>query len=199
MTIGHILHPAARHSMIAGAVVTGLSVSLPAQAQQTTSEPVIHEIVVTAQRREESQQRVPISITALDSRALEQRQVVNLQEVGGFSPNVRMTRSGTRPGGPIFIRGIGQNDGLVSADPGVGVYVDGVYLGRMNGSQFDLLDIERVEVLRGPQGTLYGKRTRSAAPSASSRSARAMSSPRVARRASVTTTSVLRVRISTCR
>jgi iron complex outermembrane recepter protein len=121
----------------------------------------LEEVVVTAQKREESVQRIPVAVTALDETALETRNIVNLQQVGAFSPNVRIetTRSGSGSGGPIFIRGVGQNDPITSADPGVGVYVDGVYFGRMNGSLFDLVDVERVEILRGPQGTLYGKNT----------------------------------------
>lgn len=131
----------------------------PGQESASQGAWVVEEVIVTAQKRAESMQRIPVAVTALDAEALAARNVANMQDIAGFAPNVRIARSGNSSGGPIFIRGVGQNDGLVSADPGVGVYLDGVYLARMNGSLFDLLDVERVEVLRGPQGTLYGKNT----------------------------------------
>jgi len=144
--------------LLAAAITTTFATNFAAAQGVETG---LEEVVVTAQKREESVQRIPVAVTALNEAALETRNIVNLQQVGAISPNVRIdtTRSGSGSGGPIFIRGVGQNDPLASADPGVGVYVDGVYFGRMNGSLFDLVDVERVEVLRGPQGTLYGKNT----------------------------------------
>jgi iron complex outermembrane receptor protein len=143
------------------AVVVVLGVPTASRAQDNAEPAVLEEVVVTAQKREQSLQETPIAVTALTAGALEAASVTNVQEFGRFAPNVKLdvNRAGTQSGGPIFIRGVGQSDGLPGADPGVGVYVDGVYLGRSTGALFDLVDIERVEVLRGPQGTLYGKNT----------------------------------------
>lgn len=123
----------------------------------------IEEIIVTARKREESLQEVPIAITAFTADALEKRSLTNLMEIGAFVPNVQMNTSPGGSGGgnnaQIYIRGIGQNDFIATTDPGVGIYVDGVYHPRTLGGVFDLLDLERIEVLRGPQGTLFGKNT----------------------------------------
>jgi len=123
----------------------------------------IDEIVVTARKREESLQETPISISAFTMDDMRQRNLTNLMELSQFTPNVFMS---TAPGGSgggnnaqIYIRGVGQTDFLFTTDPGVGIYMDGVYLPRTLGGVLDLLDLERVEVLRGPQGTLFGKNT----------------------------------------
>ncbi len=124
---------------------------------------VEEEILVTARRREENLQTIPISIAAFTAEALEARSVRDLRDLGDFTPNVDFSISNGLGGGSseatVFIRGIGQLDTALFADPGVGIYVDGVYLARASGSVLDLLDLERVEVLRGPQGTLFGKNT----------------------------------------
>jgi len=123
----------------------------------------IDEITVTARKRAESLQDTPISITAFTAASLEERNLTNLMEVGNFAPNViTSTASGGSGGGnnaQIYIRGIGQVDFLFTTDPGVGIYVDGVFFPRTLGGVLDLLDLERVEILRGPQGTLFGKNT----------------------------------------
>jgi iron complex outermembrane receptor protein len=136
----------------------------PAVAQEgeaTAKAPGIEEIIVTARKRKESLQETPISITALSAVALEERSLSNLSEISDFAPNVVMA-TGLSGGGnnlEIFMRGVGQSDFLVTTDPGVGIYIDGVYHSRTFGAVFDLLDLGRVEVLRGPQGTLFGKNT----------------------------------------
>lgn len=147
-----------RNACLAGGPAVLLATAAVAATQADGG---IDEIVVTAQKREQRLQETPIAITALTGEGLEAASVGNVQEFGRLAPNVKLdvNRAGTQSGGPIYIRGVGQSDGLPGADPGVGVYVDGVYLGRSTGSMFDLVDIERVEVLRGPQGTLYGKNT----------------------------------------
>jgi iron complex outermembrane receptor protein len=138
----------------------------PAAAQET--KPVaqeagdsVEDIVVTAQRRSENLQTTPISITALTAATLDKRGVTDVSAIGSVTPNVATSSGGAGSGGStnlqLYIRGIGQYDFLASTDPGVGLYVDGVYYARAMGSIFDLLDVERVEVLRGPQGTLFGK------------------------------------------
>lgn len=119
------------------------------------------EIIVTARRRAERLQETPISITAFSAEGMEERSIYDIGEIGAFTPNLSFgtTGIGSSDSARIHIRGIGQTDFLITTDPGVGIYVDGVYLARSFGSLFDLLDIERVEVLRGPQGTLFGKNT----------------------------------------
>lgn len=121
----------------------------------------LYEVVVTARKREESLMDTPASVTALGSETLTNLNVANLADVGKYVPNLNITRFGvgSTAQASIFIRGIGLQDHLVTTDPSVGVYLDGVYLGRQLGSNLTLQNIERVEVLRGPQGTLYGRNT----------------------------------------
>jgi iron complex outermembrane receptor protein len=118
------------------------------------------DIVVTARRTEETLQRVPASISAFNERALDRIQATDPTGLQGAVPNLNIVQGrGSSNAMNIYIRGIGQPDALQTFDPAVGVYVDDVYLSRIRGTQLDLLDLERVEVLRGPQGTLYGKNT----------------------------------------
>lgn len=123
----------------------------------------ISEIVVTAQRRKTNLQQTPISITAVTGENLRARGAADLSGVAQATPNMQLTTSGNGSGGSsfaqVFIRGVGQADFIITKDPAVGIYVDGVYLARAPGALLELLDIERVEVLRGPQGTLFGKNT----------------------------------------
>jgi iron complex outermembrane recepter protein len=118
------------------------------------------EIVVTARRTEERLQRVPASVSAFNERALDRIQAQDTTGLQGAVPNLNIVQGrGSSNATNIYIRGIGQPDALQTFDPAVGVYVDDVYLSRIRGNQLDLLDVERIEVLRGPQGTLYGKNT----------------------------------------
>lgn len=131
---------------------------------EVSEEPVFEsEIVVTARKREENLDRVPIAVTAFSDVALEARSMRNLTDVGDFTPNLDFSVSGGAGGSPseatVYLRGVGQIEPGIFADPGVGIYVDGVYIARSQGAVFDLLDLDRVEVLRGPQGTLFGKNT----------------------------------------
>ncbi len=120
-------------------------------------------ILVTSRKREESLKDVPVAITAVSGRKLEALQANDISSVASVAPNVNFSFAGTTSGSPsaavIYIRGVGQNDFLQTLDPGVGIYVDGVYMGRTIGSVLDLVDPERVEVLRGPQGSLFGRNT----------------------------------------
>ncbi|MFL6725024.1 MAG: TonB-dependent receptor [Sphingomicrobium sp.] len=117
-------------------------------------------IFVTARRTEEKLQRVPASISAFNERALDRLQATDTTGLQGAVPNLNIVQGrGSSNATNIFIRGIGQPDALQTFDPAVGVYVDDVYLSRIRGNQLDLLDVDRIEVLRGPQGTLYGKNT----------------------------------------
>lgn len=118
----------------------------------------IEEITVTARRREESLQDVPMSVSALDASRIEQLQAENIAGLQSAVPNLYLNR-GDGANTVIYIRGIGQNDSLAFADPGVGVYMDDVFIARSQAAFLDVFDVERVEVLRGPQGTLYGRNT----------------------------------------
>jgi iron complex outermembrane receptor protein len=122
------------------------------------SVPVLDEITVSARRRDENLQDTPVAVTVFNAEDLARRSATKLGDVAAFTPNMRRS-AGPQGGsaGHYFARGVGQLDFIASMDPGVGVYVDGVYLGRTTGATFDLLDVERVEVLRGPQGTLFGR------------------------------------------
>lgn len=117
-------------------------------------------ITVTAQRREENLQDVPVAVTALSADQLDSRQIRDVTDLQAQIPNAVISNgTGTANSARIFFRGVGEDESRGAIDPAVGVYVDGVYLGRTVGSLVDLVDIEQVEVLRGPQGTLYGRNT----------------------------------------
>ena len=123
----------------------------------------IQEIVVTAQKRAENVQDVPIAVSAFTSEALQERAVGSVAGLSALAPNVTLDSSVPFSGSTAVlaasIRGIGSNDFAFNIDPGVGVYLDGVYLARSVGANQDLLDIARIEVLKGPQGTLFGRNT----------------------------------------
>ncbi|MEO1642725.1 MAG: TonB-dependent receptor [Pseudomonadota bacterium] len=117
-------------------------------------------VVVTAQRREESLIDVPVSVSAFDGELLADLGVADLTEVAKITPNVTLEVSrGTNTTLTAFIRGVGQQDPVAGFEAGVGVYIDDVYLNRPQGAVLDVFDVERIEVLRGPQGTLYGRNT----------------------------------------
>lgn len=117
------------------------------------------EIVVTAQFRDQKLQDVPLAITAVDAASIEARSQTNLQQVADGAPNVSIRPQGASFGPSVTasIRGVGQNDFNPAFEPGVGIYIDDVYYPQLTGAIFDLLDVERVEILRGPQGTLTGR------------------------------------------
>jgi len=119
----------------------------------------VDDIVVTAEFRETNLQETPLTITAFSAENLEARGVTSSLELSAFVPNAVIQPLGAGWGATAaaFIRGVGLGDNILSFEPGVPIYVDDVYNGRPQGSIFDLLDLERVEVLRGPQGTLFGK------------------------------------------
>lgn len=123
----------------------------------------IEQITVTARKRVEPLQKTPISIAAFSAQGLEQRQIQQISGIGQFTPSLTFETaapiSGNSAVAVMFIRGIGQVESIPTVDLGVGLYVDGVYLARSVGGVVDLLDVERVEVLRGPQGTLFGRNT----------------------------------------
>ena len=118
----------------------------------------LEEIIVTAEFREANVQDTPIAITAVTGETMEIRSQTSLFEVASQAPNVTLKPGGPARSGMIaYMRGIGQSDFIAALEPGVGVYVDDVYYSQLTGSLLDLLDLERVEILRGPQGTLSGR------------------------------------------
>ncbi len=151
---------------IASVSVAALAVAIatPAQAQDAAAPSGgIAEIVVTAQKRAENVQDVPIAISAFSAESLQERAVSSVASLSNISPNVTLDAgtpfSGSSAVLSAYIRGIGANDFAFNIDPGVGVYLDGVYLARSVGANQDLPDVERIEVLKGPQGTLFGRNT----------------------------------------
>jgi iron complex outermembrane receptor protein len=123
----------------------------------------LEEVTVTAQKRSENVQDVPIAITAFSENSLRAKGITDLHGLTGLVPNVNLDQgspfSGSNSVLSASIRGIGQDDFAFNLDPGVGVYVDGVYFARTVGANQSLLDVERIEVLKGPQGTLFGRNT----------------------------------------
>lgn len=118
----------------------------------------IGEVVVTAQRFEQTIREVPVSIAAINGEQLENLGIDDLKDVTGQVPNLFINNfNGRSDTVRLFIRGIGQNDVSLTQDPSVALYIDNVYVGSAIGSSFDSMDLERVEILRGPQGTLYGR------------------------------------------
>jgi len=144
--------------LMAGTANAAIASEAPAQAQSEDIEP--GDIIVTAQRRAQNIQDVPISITAISAETLRSRSTRDVSEAIAFVPNVAVT-AGPNGGddGGFFIRGVGQLDNSIAVDPGVGVYVDDIYIARLQASSVNVLDLERLEVLRGPQGTLFGRNT----------------------------------------
>jgi len=133
--------------------------SLAASAEDSKSASVLEEVVVTAQFIKQNLQDTPIAITAVSGEMLEARGQLNVQDIAAQAPNVTLTQAGAFAGPSLigYIRGVGQTDFNPALEPGVGLYVDDVYYSTLTGSAIDLLDLDRVEVLRGPQGTLSGK------------------------------------------
>ncbi|MEP4891792.1 MAG: TonB-dependent receptor [Aliiglaciecola sp.] len=125
---------------------------------QNVSAQELERITVQAQYKEEDLQTVPIAITALSEEEIELRNMTDALSISNAVPNIYIAKNvGAASGMKVFLRGIGEDESRVGVDPAVGIYVDGVYIGRQTGALLDLADIESIEVLRGPQGTLYGR------------------------------------------
>jgi len=142
-----------------------LTLAFPAAQAQSDRDSgfYLEEIIVTARKREEGLQDAPVAVSAFTAQELQYRQISSSDQLGDITPNLVFDSSGpssgSRSAAQIFIRGIGQTDFTPVTDPGVGLYIDGVYMARSVGNVLDFLDVERIEILRGPQGTLFGRNT----------------------------------------
>lgn len=142
----------------------GALAALPALAQDVPPQAAADDegaaIVVTARRREETLVSVPIAVSAFSGAALERSGAIDISDLANVTPNTTLEASrGTNSTLTAFIRGVGQQDPVSGFEQGVGIYLDDVYLNRPQGALLDIYDVERIEVLRGPQGTLYGRNT----------------------------------------
>jgi len=144
----------ARSLIAAAPIAIGLAVTAGGQAHAQVSD-----IVVTAERREEKLQDTKISITAVDSKAIEELGITEYTGIANIAPNLSMQDIPTSFGGTIGIRGFRNGETISTFEPKVALYLDGVLIAKNAGSAFSVLDLERIEVLRGPQGTLYGRNT----------------------------------------
>lgn len=134
--------------------------ALAQEAPSTASATTLDSIKVTARKREETLQEVPVAVTAFTAEALDKMNVQDISDLDGQVPNLTIYAArGASSTVTAYIRGIGQSDPTWGADPGVGIYLDDVYIARPQGALLDVFDVSRIEVLRGPQGTLYGKNT----------------------------------------
>jgi len=153
-------------SIFAALTAAGL-VYLPEQAKsaenQDQASRLIEELVVTARRREEGLQDAPLAVSAFTQETLDYRGVTQLDQIARFVPGLTLENNpsfgGAANSAAIYLRGVGQKEFLPTTEPGVGLYVDGVYVARSVGAILDIVDVDRLEVLRGPQGTLFGRNT----------------------------------------
>ena len=143
---------------VLGSVVFCLSISITSHAQtQARAETSLEPIIVTATRRETTLQETPLAITAFDQQKLDDNRVVSLLDVRGLVPNLQFFENGDHAVPLIFIRGLGTRNQTEAGDQGISFYTDGVFAARSQGTTVMLYDLDRVEVLRGPQGTLFGR------------------------------------------
>ena len=132
----------------------------PAESSDSDSSRNLGTVVVTARKREETLQEVPVAVTAFTPETLDKLNVKDLSDLDAQVPNLTIYAArGSTSTVTAYIRGVGQADPLWGVDPGVGIYLDDVYIARPQGALLDVFDVDRIEVLRGPQGTLYGKNT----------------------------------------
>ena len=154
-----------RTAVAAGILSIMLAPTNQSVAQEAATESrlgnLLEEIVVTARKREEGLQDAPLSISAFSGDSLDVRGITNIVDVGGITPNLTYQNNpatgGSSSVATVYVRGVGQRDFLGTIDNGVGFYIDDVYIARTVGAVVDLLELDRVEILRGPQGTLFGR------------------------------------------
>lgn len=144
--------------------IGSIGAAAPLAAQEattaTSSGGALEEIVVTAQRRQESVQDVPIAISAFTANELERRNINKALDLIQYVPNLMgSNNTGLGTANAYYLRGLGNTESIATFDPPVGTYIDDIYVSRQNGNNFSFFDVDRVEVLRGPQGTLFGRNT----------------------------------------
>ncbi len=161
-----MLHLNVKVALLCVLAAIGLTHTHVVNAQQSTNdraESLLEEIVVTARKREEGLQDAPLAVSAFTGESLDYRGATRLDDIAKFVPSLTLENNpsfgGASNSAAIYLRGVGQKEFLPTTEPGVGLYVDGVYVARSVGALLDLVDIERIEVLRGPQGTLFGRNT----------------------------------------
>ena len=146
------------NKMVRWAALVSISLSPALTQGQTQRKTELEVVVVTAEKREASLQDTPISIAAFDTESLEKLGIAGIADIGANVPNLNISTFPTSQTTlRVFIRGIGITDVQITQDPAVGVYLNGVYIARSSGLALDIADLQRIEVLRGPQGTLYGR------------------------------------------
>ncbi|MCB2048481.1 MAG: TonB-dependent receptor plug domain-containing protein, partial [Novosphingobium sp.] len=154
-----------RAALLGSAVLYSGAVALPAYAQDASEDVQqqrsgVTEIIVTARKREESLQDTPVSVTAVNSAIIEERGIENLVDISKITPNLKIHDT---PGGlgaaAVYMRGLGYGDNAPGQDAPIGFYIDGVPFGRISVAAMDLVEPDSVQVLRGPQGTLFGRNT----------------------------------------
>ena len=156
--------------LLAISVLVALGAAVPALAQDAPASGAVQleEVKVTAQRREEQLQKTPMSLTVISGEQLDRMRITRLDDIKFVTPNIIIEQNtGTSSGAKIIMRGVGADESMFTNDPAVAIYIDDVYIPRQNGAMFDLYDVERIEVLRGPQGT-FTDATPPAAQSATS-------------------------------
>ena len=145
--------------LVASTIIATSLLAAPMLARAADN--TVEEVIVTAQKTSQNVQNVPIAVTAVTARALQTKGITDVSQLSNIAPNVTLDAgtpfSGSDTVLSAYIRGIGQDDFAFNLDPGVGVYVDGVYLARSVGANTNMLDVDRVEILKGPQGTLFGR------------------------------------------
>src|SRR6185436_15375436 len=150
------------HCMLAGGLLAMICADVVAQDTESQAGGLA-EVTVTARKVRENLQDTPVAVTALSGDALDERQIFATDKLTQVVPNLQFGTNaplaGNNSSSQVFIRGIGQTDPTSTVDPGVGMYIDDVYIGSAVGSRMDLRDIASVQVLRGPQGTLFGRNT----------------------------------------
>ncbi len=147
-------------ALIAGSLAAPAAFAQDAEAAPRAQARTLDAVTVTARKREETLQEVPVAVTAFTAEALDRLGTRDIADLDAQVPNLTVYAArGSNSTLTVFIRGVGQADPLWGVDPGVGLYLDDVYIARPQGALLDVFDVERIEVLRGPQGTLYGKNT----------------------------------------
>src|SRR5580700_9950832 len=147
-------------TLAAALPLTALHAQSSDSANAAGADTGLQEVVVTARRYNENLQQVPLTVTAVTAETIQNNDITNIEDLGSFVPNMKISQDrATSSTINVYIRGVGQSDPLWGFQPGVGVYVDDVYLARPQAALLDVLDVDRLEVLSGPQGTLYGRNT----------------------------------------